>query len=209
MQSVYGAWVCRRVCVCVCVGLRQNRAAEMRQALQIFVGWLTAPCRCQAPTAETTKRRIRLALEPQIFSPPLHPSFSFLLLFSRSAARRLLWSGSYSIWQHSHPSVNLSMSLFRCDLMGGWWWGAGGSRKHGTWNTAGGLGSLPRCFFLFFFGHHLVPCSSLTPRPPFISVAEWEFWRIWFFPGFIFSPPYLLPLSRGFRATLPQKPRTQ
>lgn len=99
----YAARVRRGVfslCVCVRVGLRQNRAAEMRQALQIFVGWLTTPCRCQAPTAETTKRRIRLALEPQI--PPLHPSFSFLLLFSRSVARRLLWSGSDSIWQRSH-----------------------------------------------------------------------------------------------------------
>lgn len=116
VQSVYAAWVCR--CLCVCVGLRQNRAAEMRQALQIFVGWLTAPCRCQAPTAETTKRRIRLALEPQIFSPPS------LLLFSPSlfSLRGLLWSGSDSIWQHSHSSVNLSICLYFALI----WWGCGG-----------------------------------------------------------------------------------
>ena len=117
LRRVRGASVslCVFMCVCVCarVGLRQNRAAEMRQALQIFVGWLTAPCLCQAPTAETTKRRIRLALEPQIFPPPPpHSSFSFLLLFSRSVARRLLWSGSDSIWQHSHPSANLSICLY-------------------------------------------------------------------------------------------------
>lgn len=119
------------MCVCVRVGLRQNRAAEMRQALQIFVGWLTTPCRCQAPTAETTKRRIRLALEPQI---PPHPSFSFLLLFSRSVARRLLWSGSDSIWQrsHCHPwvyqSVFISLWLY-------------GRMEVETWhlNTAGGV----------------------------------------------------------------------
>lgn len=131
----YAARVRRGVfslCVCVRVGLRQNRAAEMRQALQIFVGWLTTPCRCQAPTAETTKRRIRLALEPQI--PPLHSSFSFLLLFSRSVARRLLWSGSDSIWQrsHCHPwvyqSVFISLWLY-------------GRMEVETWhlNTAGGV----------------------------------------------------------------------
>lgn len=117
--------VCFYMCVCV-LGLRQNRAAEMRQALQIFVGWLTAPCRCQAPTAETTKRRIRLALEPQIFSPP--PS---LLLFSpclfslRGTAFTLVgvWL-DLATFTSTHEFINLS--LFRSDLMGE------GSRKHGT-----------------------------------------------------------------------------
>lgn len=60
MSSVSDVWLklftdCGTVCfymsVCVLV-LRQNRAAEMRQALQIFVGWLTAVSRCQTPAAE-------------------------------------------------------------------------------------------------------------------------------------------------------------
>lgn len=75
----------RRECVavcstCVCVGSSDKTGLlKCGRHCRFFVGWLTAPRRCQAPTAETTKRRIRLALEPQIFSPP--PS---LLLFSPS-----------------------------------------------------------------------------------------------------------------------------
>lgn len=66
----------------------------MRQALQIFVGWLTAPRRCQAPTAETTKRRIRLALEPQISSPP-----SSILLFSpHLSSPRVVYFGLGLLW---------------------------------------------------------------------------------------------------------------
>lgn len=84
----------------------------MRQALQIFVGWLTAPCLCQAPTAETTKRRIRLALEPQIFSPPSIPpslfSFSFLapwrgVYFGRGLTR----IGNI----HTHPQIYQSVFI--------------------------------------------------------------------------------------------------
>jgi len=152
--------VSRRVFFCVCVGLRQNRAAEMQQPLQIFLlaGWQRR-AGAKPRWRKTTKRRIRLALEPpQIFSPP--PPFNPLLVFSlfsfssppRSVARCLLCSGSDSIWQHSYPSVNLSMSLFRYDLMEM----AGRNMAPETMQV------LARCFVFFFSGHHLVLCSSWT-----------------------------------------------
>lgn len=172
VQSVYASQVCCRVFLCACVlGLRQNRAAEMRQALQIFVGWLTALCWCQAPTAETTKRRIRLALEPQIFSPP--PSllpFSPSLFSLRGTAFTLV-----GVWLDLATSTStrefINLSLFHSDLMGG------GSRKHGTWNTSGGFRRLFSIFFPLYFGCHLVLCISLTPCLSFLSVAEWAFWE--------------------------------
>lgn len=126
------------MCVCVRVGLRQNRAAEMRQALQIFVGWLTTPCRCQAPTAETTKRRIRLALEPQI-PPPSLLLFSPSLFSLRGTAFTLV-----RVWldlaTFTLPSVSLSICLHFALIV----WEDGGRNMAPEHSRRCTVGRLPR-----------------------------------------------------------------
>lgn len=126
----------------------------MRQALQIFVGWLTAACRCQAPAAETTKRRIRLALEPQIphpstppppIPPSLHPRLSFLpppLLSIAGAVFSSIWVRR--IWQRS----NSNSSIWSV------WKGGGG---HLTWRQA--FTSTIECFQFVRFPY-LPPLSG-------------------------------------------------
>lgn len=195
--------VCFYMCVCARVGLRQNRAAEMRQALQIFVGWLTAPCLCQAPTAETTKRRIRLALEPQIFSPPSIPpslfSFSFLapwrgVYFGRGLTR----IGNI----HTHPRIYQSVFISL------WSDRRGGVENMAPETPREVLGRLPRwcVLFFFFFGHHLVLCCSLTPPSSFHKCRRMRISGGFdSFQGFCF-PFHICRLCLGdFRATLPQK----
>lgn len=121
--------------MCMCVGLRQNRAAEMRQALQIFVGWLTAPSPCQAPTAETTKRRIRLALGAPNLLPPSPPSmppslFSFSFLASWRGVyfgRGLTRFGNICIHSWFYQSVFIPLQS-DAEVTG-----REGNREHGTW----------------------------------------------------------------------------
>lgn len=90
--------------VCMCVGSQTKQGCWNAAGAADFC-WL-ADSGVPVPNPggrKTTKRRIRLALEPQIFSPP-PPLLSVL------APRRLL--GRSLIWQHSHPPLNWSISLY-------------------------------------------------------------------------------------------------
>lgn len=120
VHNMCAARVCRCVFPCVCVGFSDKTGLlKCGRHCRFFVGWLTAPRRCQAPTAETTKRRIRLALEPQIFSPP--PS---LLLFSPSLfSLRGTPFTLVGVWLDLATFTStrkfINLSLFCSDLMGG------------------------------------------------------------------------------------------
>lgn len=153
-QSIH-RWVC--VFVRVCVGLRQNGAAEMRQALQIFVGSVTALHPCQAPTAETTKRRIRLALEPQISSPPVHPSFSFPSFLPPFTLVGVCLDLA------TLPSVNSSICFYFALI-----W----SRKHGTWNTVGGGATLWCCFHFQISTHFCFKIPALFHKWCWTAVLD-------------------------------------
>lgn len=127
--------VSRRVFFCVCVGLRQNRAAEMQQPLQIFLlaGWQRR-AGAKPRWRKTTKRRIRLALEPpQIFSPPPPPpsipSFSFL--FSPSLRPPVPWHGvCFARGLTRFGNIRTRPWIYQCLYFAMIWWRWRGETWH-------------------------------------------------------------------------------
>lgn len=149
--------VYHRVFICVCVCWVSDKTALLkcgRHCRFLLAGWQ----RCTGAKRrrrKTTKRRIRLALEPQISSPPIPASlFSFSFLNP--------WHGGYfgrglSRFGNIHVYLWIYQSVFI--LL----WSKGRQeKKDGTWNTSRGLGRLP-CWH-FFFSISVLSCCSLTCR---------------------------------------------